>query len=107
VQGYRAADLPTEMVGARSILTASGIDARVAGEHLHLPEPVQQALAWVVREGVTNVVRHADATECVIELGERGDGYGLRISNDGVTPAEGAGATGSGLRGLTERLGAL
>lgn len=107
VQGYRAADLPTEMVGARSILTASGIDTRVAGEHLHLPEPVQQALAWVVREGVTNAVRHSDATECIIELSERNDGYGLQISNDGVTTAEGVAPSGSGLRGLTERLGAL
>ncbi|WP_434080549.1 sensor histidine kinase [Sanguibacter sp. Z1732] len=67
VQGYRAADLPTEMAGARAILTASGIEVRVAGEHLHLPAGAQRALAWVVREGVTNVVRHSRATECTLE----------------------------------------
>ena len=109
VQGYRAADLPTELAGARSILTASGVEARVAGEHLDLPAGVQQALAWVVREGVTNVVRHSRATECIIEVREHDGGYLLQISNDGVAEAAGDGGltTGSGLRGLTERLGVL
>lgn len=115
VQGYRAADLPTELAGARSILNASGVQVRVAGEHLPLPAGAQQALAWVVREGVTNVVRHSQAAECIIELRERDGGYLLQISNDGVpgtpgapgTPGRTGGTTGSGLRGLTERLGAL
>lgn len=111
VQGYRAADLPTEMAGARAILIASGIEVRVAGEHLHLPAGAQRALAWVVREGVTNVVRHSRATECTLELGERDGGYLLQITNDGVAetgaPMTARPAGGSGLRGLTERLGAL
>ena len=113
VQGYRAADLPTELVGARSLLLASGIEARVAGEDLQLPSGAQHALAWVVREGVTNVVRHSSATECTIELRAREGGYHVRIANDGVAdsgvraPLRVGPAAGSGLRGLAERLSAV
>ena len=113
VQGYRAADLPTELLGARSLLSASGIEARVAGEDLQLPSGAQHALAWVVREGVTNVVRHSRATECTIELRAREGGYHVRIENDGVADSGGSArlpagpAGGSGLRGLAERLAAV
>lgn len=102
VQGYRATDLATELAGAREILGAAGIQVRIAGEGLDLPEPVQQALAWSVREGVTNVVRHSAATECTIEVRREADSFRVRISNDGVrAPASGSG---NGLRGLAERL---
>lgn len=106
VQGYRAADLQTELVGAREILTASGISVRMTGEHLELPEPVQRALAWVVREGVTNVVRHSRASDCTIALDRADGGFRLTITNDGVRlEAPDDGDLGNGLRGLTERLG--
>ena len=105
VQGYRAADLGTELAGAREILDASGVEVRVAGEDLDLPARVQQALAWVVREGTTNVVRHSEATYCTIEVRESAEEYWLRIINDGASVT--ASHSGNGLRGLSERLAAL
>ncbi|HLS14936.1 MAG TPA: histidine kinase [Beutenbergiaceae bacterium] len=105
VQGYRAADLGTELAGAREILDASGVEVRVAGEDLDLPARVQQALAWVVREGATNVVRHSEATYCTIEVRESAEEYWLRIINDGASVT--ASHSGNGLRGLSERLAAL
>lgn len=102
VQGYRATDLATELAGAREILSASGIEVRMAGEGLELPGPVQEALAWTVREGVTNVVRHSAANECTIEVRQEVDSYRVRISNDGVRGVPSR--SGNGLRGLAERL---
>ncbi len=103
VDGYRAADLPTELAGAREILRSAGVEVLVAGEDLVLPPRAQEALAWVVREAVTNVVRHADAHRCVIELRTAAGAATLSISNDGARLAAAA-RTGSGLNGLRERL---
>jgi two-component system sensor histidine kinase DesK len=120
VSGLRTADLAAELTGARSVLRSAGIETRVIGEDARLPEDVQQALAWVVREAVTNVVRHAHARRCTIDLDTvASDAAGtqarLVVTNDGVPdgtragpagpPAEAGAATrGSGLRGLRERL---
>ncbi|MBZ2198586.1 sensor histidine kinase [Occultella gossypii] len=103
VDGYRAADLPTELAGAREILRSAGVEVLVAGEATALPPRAQEALAWVVREAVTNVVRHADAKRCVIELRAGAGAATLSISNDGARTAAAARA-GSGLNGLRERL---
>jgi|GEM_PF-368497 len=85
VAGYRAADLGTEMAGARSLLASAGISARVVGEPGTLPAPVQDALAWVVRESATNIVRHSTARTAVIDLTADADQVALRITNDGAT----------------------
>lgn len=68
VRGYREADLYTELLGARGVLSAAGITCTVTGTPTGLPRPVQAALAWVVREAVTNVLRHGNAAHCRIAL---------------------------------------
>ncbi|TWH31555.1 two-component system sensor histidine kinase DesK [Isoptericola variabilis J7] len=109
VAGYRAPDLATELAGARSVLRAAGIAARVVGEAPALAAPHAEALAWVVREAVTNVVRHSDARECMLRLVRLSDGgTELRIVNDGVVPAaSGTSSDGSGIAGLRERVEAV
>ncbi|MCI0383479.1 sensor histidine kinase [Streptomyces sp. CNQ085] len=108
VRGYREADLHTELVGARGVLRAAGIDCRIedsgSGE---LAEPVQSALGWVVREGTTNVLRHADAGRCAILLRAAGSVAELVMENDGAAGDGAATEGGSGLNGLRERLVAL
>jgi two-component system sensor histidine kinase DesK len=89
VGGYRAVDLQSELAGARSVLRSAGISVRVIGDAAELPEPVQAALGWVVREATTNIIRHSDASMAKIELdvvddAERGHLAVLRIENDGV-----------------------
>jgi two-component system sensor histidine kinase DesK len=78
-----------EAAGARCLIEARAEDLSPAGRAL---------LAWVVREGGTNVLKHSAATTCAITI-ERGV---LEMRNDGVK--EPFSAPGSGLRGLSERL---
>ncbi|WP_420111391.1 sensor histidine kinase [Pseudactinotalea sp.] len=104
IQGYRSADLDTEIAGARELLRSAGVTCRVAGEGLDLPEPVAAAVAWVVREAVTNVVRHADATHCEIDVRVLEATCRVRISNDGAPAITDPITAGNGLRGLRERL---
>jgi two-component system sensor histidine kinase DesK len=98
-RGYRAIDLGNELEGARSLLRSAGIDVRLTVDGV--PEAWQEAAGWVVREAVTNVLRHSSASLVTIEWGV-GD---LVVTNDGVTGAAAEG--GMGLEGLRERLAPL
>src|SRR6266511_2022283 len=101
-----AVSLRAETQGAAALLGAAGIDAHLDVDLPGLPPAVEEVLAWAVREGVTNVLRHSQASTCQITAGHR-DGRGwLEIVNDGVRPPAGAGS-GSGLNGLAERARAL
>ncbi len=101
-----AVSLRSEAQGAAALLGAAGIDARVDLDLPGLPPAVEAVLAWTVREGVTNVLRHSQARACQITAG-RHDGYvWLEIGNDGVRTPAGTGR-GSGLTGLAERARAL
>lgn len=106
VRGYREADLQVELVGAQGVLTAAGITCEVAGEAAGLPVEVQSALAWVVREATTNVLRHGNAQQCAVEVGVREGHVVLTVENDGAAGASDGGG-GSGLTGLRERLAAV
>ncbi|MFP8961469.1 sensor histidine kinase [Streptomyces nanhaiensis] len=108
VRGYREADLHTELVGARGVLRAAGIDCRIEDSGSGaLAEPLQSALGWVIREGTTNVLRHADAGRCSVRLRAAGPVAELVMENDGVPGAGASTGGGSGLAGLRERLAAL
>jgi two-component system sensor histidine kinase DesK len=109
VGAYRAADLDAELAGARSLLASAGIACRVIGDASTVGPAAQAVLGWVVREGITNVLRHSEARTCVIALRTAADGtVTLTLDNDGAAPGPGAGApvAGSGLTGLTERVAA-
>ncbi|MGW2348181.1 sensor histidine kinase [Actinacidiphila glaucinigra] len=111
VTGYREGSLSTELDRARSALAAAGIEALVKESGPPLPSQTEALLGWVVREGVTNVVRHSGATSCAIELAGTGGLVRLRITDDGrgvgsVPGSDPGSGSGSGLKGLTERLAA-
>jgi two-component system sensor histidine kinase DesK len=107
VGGYRGADLADELAGARSLLASAGIECRVIGDAADLPATIQGTLGWVVREGVTNVLRHSDARACTITLRSGTPGtVTLTMDNDGAR-VSGKIRYGGGLRGLTERIAAL
>jgi two-component system sensor histidine kinase DesK len=104
ISGIRTADLVDELDAARAVLADAGVAARISSETAALGDGERATLAWVVREAVTNVVRHAEASECHIDVGSAVIDHEpvlLRIVDDGV------GFTGheaNGLRGLRERL---
>lgn len=99
VAGFRGVSVTGELAGARAALTAAGIEADLPGSVEALPAESRELAGWVVREGVTNVLRHAQAARCRIRIDERrvtidDDGIGPRTSPDG----------GSGLAGLRGRV---
>jgi two-component system sensor histidine kinase DesK len=95
-RGYRPIDLSQELDGARSLLRSAGISVDLEVDDV--PAPWHEAAGWVVRETVTNVLRHSAAQQVRIVYGADE----LTISNDGANPARGQG--GAGLAGLRERL---
>ncbi|MEZ0164471.1 sensor histidine kinase [Kineococcus sp. LSe6-4] len=104
VRGYRTVDLATELEGSVALLESAGVACTL--EHPDqdgpLPDELRSAAAWVIREGVTNVVRHSAATWCRISVRQEASEFTVRLENDGV-PDRPAGR-GSGLLGLAERL---
>lgn len=99
VAGYRELSLAGELVSARAALQAAGIKAELPTVVDEVPEENRELFAWVVREGVTNVVRHSGAKRCTIRLGARQ----IEVLDDGKGPTPGGGASGHGLMGLRER----
>jgi two-component system sensor histidine kinase DesK len=98
VSGYRDVSLGNELATAREVLRAAGIAARLPGAIDNVEATQSQLFAWVVREGVTNVVRHSRAQTCEVRLGERF----VEIVDDGI--GIGGDSAGNGLTGLRERV---
>lgn len=112
VAGYRQPRLESELEGARQVLEAAGITWQIEQTGEPLPAAIDTVLAWVVREGVTNVVRHSRARRCDIEVTQAAGQVRITISNDDRTPPQQAPkpltepANGSGLVSLAERVAA-
>lgn len=105
VAGYRARSLAEELESARAALDAAGVEFEIEGAVPELSALEEGVLALVLREALTNVVRHAGAQKCkvVFAIDESGD-LRLEIVDDG----RGAqGPEGSGLLGMRERLASL
>jgi two-component system, NarL family, sensor histidine kinase DesK len=101
VANYRDVTLAGELATGRELLRAAGIDADLP-RAVDAVEPSNQELfGWVVREGLTNVVRHAHASACTVRLSSRS----VEIVDDGVGENGGSGP-GNGLTGLRERVAA-
>jgi len=105
VAGYRQHTLRGELDGARQILEAAGIDCIIDYEAQSLPQRTDAVLGWVVREGVTNVIRHSRAKYCLIHIDSTDETVHAEISNDGDPGKESPTVEwGSGLSGLAERV---
>ncbi|NMO32895.1 sensor histidine kinase [Streptomyces sp. GMY01] len=107
VTGYREGSLSTELDRARSALTAAGIEPVVRRSGPPLTPQTEALLGWVVREAVTNAVRHSGAARCEITVAGAAERVRLTVSDDGRGAAAVAatpGVGGTGLKGLTERL---
>ncbi len=128
ISGYRRPTLAVEIITARSALESAGItphdEAALTLLSGTFDPDAEAALAWCLREVVTNVVRHSGARNCYISLTQRGRGLSLEVRDDGLGhAAAGRGAThgtaapppgepepeghGTGLRGMSERLCAV
>ncbi|MGW5717665.1 sensor histidine kinase [Amycolatopsis sp. NPDC003865] len=107
--GYRELSLDDECRAAAAVLSAAGTRVTVARSGTaDLPPEVATALAAVLREGVTNVVRHSTASWCAFSVSKEDGTAWLEIVNDGAGgPADGGTGSGSGLRNLVDRVESL
>jgi two-component system sensor histidine kinase DesK len=104
IRGYRSDGLAAEIVRARQTLETAGVAFECRSSDVVLKPAQESVLALVVREAVTNVVRHAQAHICRLELGRVDDACRLEITDDGRGVVQ---TEGSGLRGMRERVEAL
>jgi two-component system sensor histidine kinase DesK len=109
LSGYRQVTLAGELASARSALSAAGIEAELPSAVDEVPAQRRELFGWVVREGVTNVVRHSGASHCWVRV----TAQDIRITDDGRGPVNGSplstvdvSRSGVGLLGLRERVGA-
>ena len=102
IRGYRTT-LDGEVAQARALLDAAGIRAEIAVALTSPDATRDQVLACVLREAITNVVRHSGAAVCRVHVEQTASGCTLCIEDDGrgVTLSEG-----SGERGMRERVAA-
>ena len=99
--------LPGELNAATQILASAGLDVSADIPCGPLPAAADDVLAPVLREAVTNILRHSRATTCTVEVTASEGALRLRVANNGVLPeAAGphAGNGGCGLANLTARL---
>ncbi len=110
VVGYRQPRLSNELDGVRQLLEAAGIAYEIEQLSGDLPSTLDAVLAWTVREGVTNVIRHSRARHCLLRLKEEQGWIGAEVLNDGEQAedaSEQCASQGSGLLGLRERVSML
>jgi two-component system, NarL family, sensor histidine kinase DesK len=91
VTSYRQPSLAAELVSSRRILASAGTECQIRAPGAYsLPPAVDALLAWTVREGATNIVRHAAAkhAEIVIELTDTT--ASACLSDDGAGPGKGS-----------------
>jgi signal transduction histidine kinase len=104
---YRELSLDTETESARALLAAADIEVRMSLDECELSQEVRTTLATVLREGVTNLLRHSKAEHCEISLVRGGDRLTMVIVNDGLTGHRepvASSAGGNGIDNLTARI---
>jgi len=90
VTGYREGSLSTDLDRAASALRAAGIEPTVHLSGPPLAAQTEALLGWVVREAVTNTVRHSGATRCEISVDGSAERVRLRVWDDGRGELAGA-----------------
>lgn len=116
VDGPRRRPLATELASCTAALRAGGLEVRVQGPEQPVPQDVEDVLSFVVREATTNVLRHARAGRCTVDVRVGADAVVASVADDGPAPVaartvapgdpapDTADGSGRGLRGLADRL---
>jgi two-component system sensor histidine kinase DesK len=108
VSGYRQSGFAQELDNARTSLAAASVLLHADVAAISLPAAAENVMSLALREAVTNIVRHAGASECQLSLSEVQGVLVLRIADNGQRLAGGAHIEqGNGLAGMRERVAAL
>ena len=100
--GYREVSLAGELAVAAAVLQAAGIRAELPRAVDAVNPAAREVFGYVIREAVTNVVRHSGASSCTVTL----ESNSIEIVDDGSGPAD-VEQCGNGLPGLADRLAAV
>ncbi len=104
VTGIRSTDLAAELASARLLLESSAVHLDYGTLPSSLPSDVERSLAFVIREAVTNIHRHAGATEASVRFETNAEKLDMQINDNG---RGGQSAEGNGISGMRERVRAL
>ena len=102
--GYRDLSLDEEFRTAESLLAAADVNVLMDLKVRELPGQVGTLLATVLREGVTNVLRHSKGERCEITVERHQNVVYLDIVNDGVAESPAHRTNGSGISNLSYRV---
>jgi two-component system sensor histidine kinase DesK len=108
VHGETVADLPTQIASADLVLGSAGIETTIDVDSAQVSASASRLLAAVVREAVTNILRHSDARTVSITFDSTEPCPNLVIVNDGAGRPNGGAAPdvpsfGTGLAALAAR----
>lgn len=101
MQGYQEIDLDAEIQALATALGTSGVKLERQIDTIPESPRLRTAVALLLREAVTNVIRHARARVCRIGLVDTPDGLMVSISDDGRGSD---GVEGYGVRGMRARV---
>jgi two-component system sensor histidine kinase DesK len=103
LSGITDGSLGREAAASRDALAAAGVKVTVRGDPEAVDADAGAVLAMTLREAVTNVIRHARATRCIVEIYAEAATARLSVTDDG---GGGSFTEGLGLSGMRQRLAA-
>lgn len=106
VTGYRTSDLNTELAHAKYVLESNDIHFKYRIDDLTISDTVNKELAIILKELVTNVLKHAKATKVIVEINQLENHAQMTLSDDGVGISDNPNK-GFGLQGIKERIDRL
>src|SRR6266436_3396402 len=104
LRGYSTYKLSEEIQRAESALSSAGVALQSETAEINMTPAQESVVALILREAVTNVVRHSQARNCRLRLAANNGDCVLEIQDDGLG---GSLLEGNGLRGMRERVEAL
>lgn len=106
VTGYRTSDLNTELAHAKYVLESNEISFEYQFDDVEIGDTVNKELAIILKELVTNILKHAEASIVRAEIKAEESHIVLRVSDNGSGFSQEE-AKGFGLKGINERVDKL
>lgn len=109
VSGYRSNSLENELASAKMTLAARDVDLLCDIQQVDIPSIIETALAMVIRESITNIIRHSKASRCRVTMAYRRDEQDSSIGKLQLEIKDNGNVTapikfGNGLQGMRERI---
>ncbi len=106
LRGYSTYKLSEEIQRAESALSSAGVKLQAEASDIAMTPAQESVVALIMREAVTNVVRHSQAKTCRLRLAANNGDCVFEIQDDGRGGSSSL-LEGNGLRGMRERVEAL